>query len=367
MARFANYLASAAILTLALAGGLWTVWGSAGPQPTVPLYRLPSQLLEKPFDRLPLMRWYSEERIERVGTALFLPDKNIGFSFYEDAPMLTEEQALLLESGPHALWALRNKQMEARLQRSAQAFFNNAEVTLNRILSSAAFQEDYAPAFRAIVTSSVEAASQAPESQAAAQLALQAYRDLLVEEVVAPGTPILMEEVRSALKENFQAGPGRFLGQLLGGNVDPEVFAVALDRTLEDPAITAQVEAALKQALVAKETEQLAITFSRALLTEMAGRQETIDLLRRLLIDPRFSDSLMELRMLSLVELRDMSELLLGLGITQGVHPLAALVIRAFLQLDPPYFVLLAPAHVAARLSAGDLPAGHLLYAVDSP
>ncbi|HLS69422.1 MAG TPA: hypothetical protein VK035_08760 [Kiloniellales bacterium] len=346
---------------MGLAGGLWTLGITTVHAPSSPatIYSVDHQLTAA---RLPLLRWYSDEQIERVGTAVPLADGSIGLEFYvRGAKVGSDETVTLLEAGPQTLWALRSDQMEQGLQHSMQNFLAQARPALDRMLRSEAFAEDYAPAFRDIMTTSLQAAWNRPETEAATRAALERLHRIMNREVVDPGLPLLLGNIRTALKESFAATPARFLGQLLGGNLDPEIFAIALERTLEDPEMIRRLETAVETALTSRENEQMAMAFSRALLEELLARQEAIELVQRLLADPRLSDSLLELRVLGLMELRKVSQLLLGLGVTEGVHPLAALAIRAFLQLDSPYFVLLAPRPLAQRLIAGDLPAGQIM------
>ena len=356
-----SYLSSLAILVLGLAGGLWTlgVPRLKAPSPDLIVHSFEPPPSQAP---LPVLRWYSEKEIKRVGRARPLEEGGFALEFYaqETAPQ-PSEAAVLLPASVSSLWALRSPGMEQRLREAMKNFAANVRPPLERILSSQAFREDYAPILRDILTDTLDAVWKKPATQRAAQAAFENFRRIMTDEVFKPAQPILLERTGEALRESFTSRPGRFVAELLGGSLDPEAIAIALERTLKDPEIASRFQSALDDLLESPESEQLAVTFSRAFLGEMMEREDAFELTQRLLADRRFSEDLSELRAQGLMEMRRAGEVLLALGGSEGLHPLAALTIRAFLQRDPPYFVLLVPEKLGQELTGVEWPAGQLL------
>lgn len=368
MPRTLHLAVSLAILALGLGAGLWTAAGAIGPPAAPPAaFAAPATAGLEAEGRLPVFRWQGDGAVERIGTAGLRPDGLFGLQLYPGRSGAgPEEQAVLLTAAVKTLWDLRSDTMGRALGRNLDGFLREGRRTLAAVMESPAFAADYEPAFRQLAAEAVEAAWQAPETRLAARDAFAHYSDELLADIVPPVLPLLLDNVQQALRESFSAEPARFLARLVAGEIDRGSLALALDRTLQDPVVAARLDEGLSAALSAEETEALARAFGRALLRELGERDELLVLLERMLADPSFSDALLALKQQSLDEVRNLAELLLGLGVSEGVHPVTAVVIRAFLQLEGPYFILVMPTPLALRLAGGDLPSGELLQPLEA-
>lgn len=368
MPRTLHLAVSLAILLLAFAAGLWTAAGSIGPAAPPPAAFAPPALSHlDDGHRLPVFRWNGDGRVERIGSAGQRPDRSLGLLLYPGRTAAAPgEEAVLLEASVKTLWDLGSRTMSRDLSRNLQGFLHEGRRTLTAVVESPAFVSDYEPAFRRIGRESIEAAWRAPETRLAARAAFAHYGDELLSDLVPPLLPVLLDNVQQSLRESFAAQPARFLGQLVAGEIDRASLSRALDRTLQDPEVAALLDRGLTDALAAAETEALARAFGGALLRELSENDEVLELLERLLADPRFGDSLAALKQQSLEEVRNVAELLLGLGVDEGVHPVTAVVIRAFLGLEGSQFVLVVPAPLARRLTEGELPSGELLHPLET-
>jgi len=363
MPRTLHLALSLAILSLGIGAGLWTAAGAIGPPPPPPAaFAAPATAGLEAERRLPVFRWRGDGAVERIGTAGLRSDGSFGLLLYPGRSGAgAEERTVLLTAAVKTLWDLRSETLGRTLGRNLQGFLREGRRTLTALVESEAFLTDYEPAFRQLASEAIEAAWRAPETRLAARAAFAHYSDELLTEFVPTLLPVLLDNVQQSLRESFTAEPARFIGRLVSGEIDRRSLALALDRTLQDPLVAARLDEGLSAALTAEETEALALAFGRALLRELGEREELLVLLERMLADPRFSDVLSALKQQSLDEARGMVEVLLGLGVSEGVHPVAALVIRAFLQLEGPHFVLVAPAPLAQRLAGGELPSGEVL------
>jgi len=368
MPRTLHLAISLAILVLACGAGLWTAAGSIGPPAAPPpAFAAPAS---SPLDyarRIPAFRWRGDGRVERIGSAGQRPDRSLGLLLYPGRSAAAPgEQTVLLDASVKTLWDLGSRTMSRDLSRNLQGFLHEGRRTLTAVVESPAFVSDYEPAFRRIGRESIEAAWQAPETRLAARAAFAHYGDELLSDLVPPLLPVLLDNVQQALRESFAAQPARFLGQLIAGEIDRVSLSRALDRTLQDPDVAARLDRGLTEALAAAETEALARAFARALLRELSENDELFDLLEQLVADARFGDNLAALKQHSLEEVRNLAELLLGLGVDEGVHPVTAVVIRSFLGLEGPHFVLVVPGPLARRLTEGELPGGELLHPLET-
>ncbi|MGE0254900.1 MAG: hypothetical protein AB7N54_02875 [Alphaproteobacteria bacterium] len=369
MASPLHYASSAAILLLGLGGGVWAAWGAAGPAAALPAaFAAPVGDLHRGVRPMPVFRWQGEGDVARIGKAAPRPDGRIGLSLYPGATGAgADERTVLVEASIRTLWDLRTAPMSDALRARLPSLLSEGERSLEAVFDSPAFAADYAPAYRQVANAAIEAAWRAPDTQLAVREALGSSAEQAVGDLVPVVLPVLLDNAQKALRESFSENPARFLGRLVTGGFDRASLARALDVTLRDPAVSARLDASLRATLSAPETEALAWTFGRALMRETAARQdELIDLTEKLVADPRFAAPLRAFRELAIAGLRDVVGQMLGLGVVEGVHPISAIVIRAFLRLESPHFLLVVPTAMAERLGSGELPAGRVLQPVSA-
>ena len=368
MAPPLHYALSAAILALGLGGGLWAVWGAVGPAAALPAaFVAPAGTLPDRGRPMPVFRWQGEGEVERIGKAALRQDGRIGHDLYPGHDGAgANERTVLVEASVRTLWDLRTVPMSEALRGRLRDLLREGENSLEAVFDAPAFAIDYAPAFRDFANAAIEAAWKAPDTQLAVRGALGSSTEQAVSDLLPVVLPVLLDKAQHALRESFTENPARFLGRLVTGGFDRESLARALDATLRDPAVAARLDESLRGTLTAPETEVLVWTFGRALLREIAAREDAlIDLVEKLAADPRFTVPLRAFRELAIAGTRDVAELLLGLGVVEGVHPISAMVIRAFLQLENRNFLLVVSTDMAERLDSGELPAGRLLQAVE--
>ena len=182
------------------------------PAGDVRYYQAPAERLRlSPTGTMPVFVMRHDQSAIRNGVARVEPAGIVRVEFYQERSpeMATATEALLFQPGFAALWAAASDASQKELLQRAQAVQGQVGQTLERVIGSDAFNREYRPILRAILTDAVTAAWDDARSKVAFDFAARDRRPDAARHAAGRGR----QDPRGAARARLLAIPQDQLGE----------------------------------------------------------------------------------------------------------------------------------------------------------
>jgi hypothetical protein len=324
------------MVSLLIVGGFvaagWVVVPRGGPAGSVLYYRAPAERLHlSPTGTMPVFVVRRDQSAIRHGVARLQPDGVIRVEFYQQylPELATTSEALLFQPGFAALWAAASDGSQKELLERAQAVQGQVGQTLERVMGSAAFNQEYRPILRSILSDAVTAAWDDDRSKAAFDALLETADPMLRDMLRDEAGKILEIRLERAFWEFIKTNWASPIYVITGDKIDYTPLSEAIQGVLRDPNLRDGLLQLGNQLLDTHESRILAERLAIGIVDALLRDHRVPDVAARLFWDARFRTQVQPLYEALVALAGALPRHLGGLGNENSLNPLAAHVFKA--------------------------------------
>lgn len=330
--QYAGGVVVSAAIIAGFVGAAWRVLPHAPSDDRVLFFREPQPASIAYTGTVPVFVMKPDHSVVRHGTAEMGPGGRIRVDLF---PSTINEygnatEAILADPSLGILWAAATDTSQAELRRRITLVQDMAAQTIERVITSDVFTNDYRPVLRAMLTDAISSAWRDPRTQAAVQGLLANAAPALQRALNGEVREILVSRLSGAIWQMVRANWANAIGVPFGYDLDYEPAIRAMTETLADPRLQQVLLGFGRAQLETREARQLAerlvIGTVDALMRDRrvpaTVSQMFWDVRLRAMLRP-FTNSLFALA-------SALPQHLGGLGSESTLNPLAAHVFKAF-------------------------------------
>jgi hypothetical protein len=361
------------LVSLLIVGGFvaagWTVVPRGGPAGGVRYYQAPAERLHlSPTGTMPVFVVRHDQSAIRHGVATLQPDGVIRVNFYEQGlPELSStSEALLFQPGFATLWAVASEASQKELLQRVQAVQGQVGQTLERVIGSDVFNQEYRPMLRSILSDAVSAAWDDDRSKAAFDALLETADPMLRDMLRDEAGKILEGRLESAFWEFIKTNWASPLYVITGDKIDYTPLSEAIQGVLRDARLRDTLLQLGNQVLDTHEARILAERLAIGIIDALLRDHRVPDVATRLFWDARFRGQVQPLYEALVGLAGALPRHLGGLGNENSLNPLAAHVFKAMTLNSATSLIVLVTPERRDRIERADpdaavrlLPAAH--------
>ena len=324
-----------AVSLLIVAGFVWAGWmvvPRGGPSGGVRYYAAPAERLTlSPTGTMPVFVVRRDQSAIRHGIARLQPDGVIRVDLYEESlpEFATTSEALLFQPGFATLWAAASDASQQELRRRAEAVQGQIGRTLERVVGSDVFNQEYRPVLRAILTDAVTAAWDDDRSKVAFDALLQTADPMLRDMLRDEAGKILEARLERAFWEFIKTNWASPFYVITGDTIDYTPLSEAIQGVLRDPHLRDSLLGLGNQLLDTHEARILAERLAIGIVDALLRDHRVPDVAARMFWDARFRGQVQPLYETLVALAGALPRHLAGLGNENALNPLAAHVFKA--------------------------------------
>jgi hypothetical protein len=310
----------------------WIVVPRGGPAGGVRYYQAPAERLRlSPSGTIPVFVVRRDQSAIRHGVARLQSDGVIRVEFYEQGlpELATTSEALLFQPGFAALWAVASDASQKELLERARAVQGQVGRTLERVIGSDAFNQQYRPVLRSILSDAVTAAWDDDRSRVAFDAMLQTADPMLRDMLRDEAGRILEIRLEHAFWEFIKTNWASPFYVITGDKVDYTPLSEAIQGVLRDPRLSDSLLQLGNQLLDTVEARILAERLAIGIIDALLRDHRVPDVAARLFWDARFRVEVQPLYEALVALAGALPRHLGGLGNENSLNPLAAHVFKA--------------------------------------
>jgi hypothetical protein len=320
------------LIVAAFVAAGWTVVPRGGPAGSVRYYHAPAERLHlSPTGTMPVFIMRHDQSAIRQGVARVEPGGVVRVEFYQESQpeMATASEALLFQPGFAALWAAASDTSQKELLQRAQAVQGQVGQTLERVIGSDAFNREYRPILRAILTDAVTAAWDDARSKVAFDALLGTADPMLRDMLQDEAGKILEARLEHAFWEFLKTNWASPIYVITGDSIDYTPLSEAIQGVLRDPRLRDSLLRLGNEVLDTREARILAERLAIGIIDALLRDHRVPDVAARLFWDPRFRAEVQPLYAAMVALAGAVPRHLGGLGVENSLNPLAAHVFKA--------------------------------------
>jgi hypothetical protein len=284
-----------------------------------------------PSGTIPVFVVRRDQSAIRHGVARLQSDGVIRVEFYEQGlpELATTSEALLFQPGFAALWAVASDASQKELLERARAVQGQVGRTLERVIGSDAFNQQYRPVLRSILSDAVTAAWDDDRSRVAFDAMLQTADPMLRDMLRDEAGRILEIRLEHAFWEFIKTNWASPFYVITGDKVDYTPLSEAIQGVLRDPRLSDSLLQLGNQLLDTVEARILAERLAIGIIDALLRDHRVPDVAARLFWDARFRVEVQPLYEALVALAGALPRHLGGLGNENSLNPLAAHVFKA--------------------------------------
>ncbi|QFR32693.1 hypothetical protein [Ancylobacter sp. TS-1] len=330
--QYAGGIVVSAAIIAGFVGAAWRVLPHAPSEARVLYFREPPPATITYSGTVPVFVMKPDHSVVRHGTAEMGAG---GLIRVDPFPSTINEhgnatEAILADPSLGILWAAATDTSQAELRHRISLVQDMAAQTIERVITSDVFTNDYRPVLRAMLTDAISTAWRDPRTQKAVQGLLANAEPTLRRSLNGEVREILVSRLSAAIWQMLRANWANAFGVPFGYDLDYEPAIRAMTETLADPRLQQVLLGFGRAQLETPEARQLAErlvigtvdTLMRDRRVPATVSQMFWDVRLRAMLRP-FSNSLFALA-------SALPQHLGGLGSESTLNPLAAHVFKAF-------------------------------------
>jgi hypothetical protein len=320
------------IIVAAFVAAGWTVVPRGDPAGDVRYYQAPAERVRlSPTGTMPVFVMRHDQSAIRNGVARVEPGGIVRVEFYRERlpEMATATDALLFQPGFAALWAAASDASQKELLQRAQAVQGQVGQTLERVIGSDAFNREYRPILRAILTDAVTAAWDDARSKVAFDALLGTADPMLRDMLQDEAGKILEARLERAFWQFLKTNWASPIYVITGDTIDYTPLSEAIQGVLRDPRLRDSLLRLGNEVLDTREARILAERLAIGIIDALLRDHRVPDVAARLFWDPRFRAEVQPLYAALVALAGAVPRHLGGLGAENSLNPLAAHVFKA--------------------------------------
>jgi hypothetical protein len=296
----------------------------------------------------------------RCGRAQVGVDAALSFTAYHGAPPLDAAIPVLTTADLGLLWALADPAGKTRVRVSAAGLEQQLIVAIRDITRSPTWQHEYRDTVRRLLTRIADQAWNMPSTQAALQALIHAIEPLVADKVAREIGPAVAPYVADAIWRLIESNSTQVLSLIEGGPPDLSPLSTAFAAALRDPVVQRQLGRLGPEVMALPQMELLSERLFANLASVAEQDPEVFDLATRIATDHRLGQSLGQLRDEGGAFLRQVGQVMWGLGDSRSLNSLAGEALKTTLTGTARPLVLLLDPDSAMALEH-TLPSGVVL------
>lgn len=298
---------------------------------------------------IPVFCMRSRKQATRCGIATVRDDARIGFALYGADYSADRAIPVLASADVGLLWALADPQERAKVQASASGLAGQLIASVEDVTESETWQSEYRFSLRHLLDHIAREAWRAPDTQEAFRALVRAAEPVVRESVATEMGPALAPYMAEAVWRIVKANTVGAWSVILSRELDLRAVAPVLTAALRDPAVQSQLGRLGPRILGLPETEVLMERLAANMGKAAQREPGTINLLTQMATDPRLGTRLRHFRSDTGAFMREIGQVLWGIGDKRSLNSLAGLSLKATIAAgSQPLILLLAPDEAAA-------------------
>jgi hypothetical protein len=296
----------------------------------------------------------------RCGRARVRADTALVFTAYRSGLPPGAAIPVLTSADPGLLWALADPAGKDRVRISAGALEQQLVVAVRDITRSPTWQHEYRDTARRLLTRITDRAWTMPSTQAALQDLVHAIEPLVADKVARDIGPAIAPYVADAVWTLIETNGSQVFTLMRGGPPDLSPLSTAFTAALRDPAVQKLLGRLGPEIMALPQMELLGERLFANLATVAEQDPDVFDLVTRIATDRRLGQSLGRLRDEGGAFVRQVGQVMWGLGGSRSLNSLAGEALKTALTGTARPMVLLLDPDGAIALEHA-LPSGVVL------
>lgn len=267
----------------------------------------------------------------RHGTATLDPDGVLRATFFTTpvAEAATATEALLFDPTLMAMWAVAPEDSREELKVRFLAVQDEVVRTLERVVGSDAFVNEYRPMLREILSNALQTAWGDPRTEEAFDRLAALTARMARYDLRASLEAIVMEQVEAGVWSFVETNWSWLATAPFGTELDYTPLARSIEDTISDPRVRDILSDFAQRSLGLDETRQLAERVAIVAVDTLMRDPRVAEIAAAMYNDPRLRSDVQPLTSSMIAMLASIPRHLGGLGNENDLNPLAAHVFKA--------------------------------------
>ena len=280
----------------------------------------------------------------RCGIAQIRASGQIGFVPFGALPNINETMPVLATADIGLLWALADPDARAKVQASAAELASQVVASVHQVTQSPTWKDDYRNALRDLLDRTTQIAWRAQDTQQAFRALLRASEPVMRDSFATQVGPAMAPYVSDAFWRVVRTNSTQVLSLIGGGPLDLSSIGSSFTLALQDPRVQTALGQVGPRIMDLPQSELLTERFVANLADALQRDPATSGLLTRIALDPRLSAELGHVRNNVAEFMRQLGEVLWGLGGSSKMNALAGLSMKTQIEgASQPLVMLLGP------------------------
>jgi hypothetical protein len=285
----------------------------------------------------------------RCGLARQVADGRLLFLPYRSARFPAQTLPILTSADVGLLWALADPQGRRRIRDAAVDLTQELVSSAHDLTESATWQREYRDSLRDVLRRIAQRAWDMPDTQYAFHALVRATSVTVADSVARDIGPVIAPYVADAIWGAVATNTLKAWSIIRGAPLDFSTVGPALNEALRDPAVERVLGQLGPRVMALPQAELLTERLVANLAAAAKADTEALDLLTRIVTDPRLGPPLGHVREDAGLFVRELGGVLWGLGDTHALNSLAGVALRSALAGAAQRIIMIAdPAHAQA-------------------
>jgi hypothetical protein len=267
----------------------------------------------------------------RHGTAVLQPDGTLKATFFTTpvAEAAAATEPLLFDPSLMAMWAVAPEASREELRARLVAVQDEVAHTLERVVASEAFVNEYRPMLREILSDALQTAWRDPRSKEAFDRLAALTTRIARYDLRASLQGIVLEQIEAGVWDFIDVNWAWLAAAPFGVELDYTPLARAIEDTIADPRVRDTLSDFAQRTLALDETRQLAERVAIVAVDALMRDPRVAEIGSAMYNDPRLRSDVQPLTSSLIAMLAAIPRHLGGLGNENDLNPLAAHVFKA--------------------------------------
>jgi hypothetical protein len=324
----AGYVSILIVIGVAVAA-VYTLPLGAGPGAAAPIWRVPrGGPTVADGTELPVFCLPETGPALRCGVAKMRSRRRISFQPFGDMPDPHETLPVLATADIGLLWSLADPAARSKVQASATELAAQVASSVQQVTDSPAWQHEYRESLRDVLERTTQEAWRAEDTQQAFRALLRASEPVVKDSLAHQIGPALAPYIADAFWSLLKTNSAQVLSLISGSPLDLSPIGSTFSVALQDPRVQVALGGIGPRLADLPQTELLTERFLANLAEALRRDHVATALLTRVAMDSRLGTELGHVRNHVGEFMRQLGEVLWGLGGSSSMNALAGLSMK---------------------------------------
>ncbi len=306
---------------------------------------------------LPVFCITSAGAVLRCGLAWQTGEGRLLFRPYRSARFAEQTLPILTSADIGLLWALADPAGRSRIRDAAIDLTREMVSSAHDLIQSPVWQQEYRASLRDVLRRIAARAWETPDTQYAFHVLMRAGEAVVADSVARDIGPVIAPYVADALWHAVESNTLQAFSILRGAPLDFSAVGPALNQALRDPAVEHVLGQLGPKVMGLPQMELLSERMLVNLAEAAKADPQALELLTRIVTDPRLGPPLGHVRDDAGLFLRQLGGVLWGLGDGKSLNSLAGVAMRTAVTGTAQRIILIADP-LRAQALRHDMPGG---------